>query len=269
MALNIPVRCIYLVLFTTLFIADVAFDIYAVFHWHSLDGAYSYWFAIGVAVLSLSFFMQWLYCLQNMNHHLPFLHSYRYTGWQNYNYYLNFNENHYPKTHNVQQNSSELNLRRSLDVELKSISESKERSLMTIKFLFQSIVCHLLLQLGILQALMHNIRVLRQYNTHSSPQKRHIFKFDPKNGCHVATKYANPVLQFNSNYITSHFADLCVLHCYFQSIIMALLHCTYFLSESLSVSLCVISCCFLHQIAKLQIFKSIYIQSFLFMICTV
>jgi len=39
------------------------------------------------------------------------------------------------------------------------------------------------------------------------------------------------VLQFNSNYVTAHFADLCVLHCYFQSVLMALLHSTFLLSE--------------------------------------
>ena len=195
-------RPVFLTLIVSLFVADVLSDILALISWYRCSCFV--WFLIGTVVMSISFVMQWLYCLNNMNMELQFLCSFKYSGWSNYNHYL----------------------------KPRKISKCKEMAFMVTKFVGHSIVLQLLLQSGIIEAFLANWAILSKYNKNSR-SKRNIFHFDPQSNYNSISShlYPNPVLQFNSNYITAHLADLCVLHCYFQSVGMALLHCAFFLSQ--------------------------------------
>ena len=221
MACFFSLRHVYLFLFTLLFIIDVVTDIAAVIQWYQYN--YFKWFIIGSSIVTISFIMQWMYCTNNMNSYLTYLQSFKYASWSNYNYYQAM----YSDTRFTQ--------RQHATKPRHKLSKCKEMSSMILKFLFKSIVLHLLCQFGIIEAFIANISVLDQFNNNKKGQKQqNIFNFDHNSN-------SKTILQFNSNFIISKFADLCLLHCYFESVAMALLHCTFCLHQlfsSLCPSLC-------------------------------
>ena len=261
-------RHLFLSLFTLLFIIDSVSDILAIFVWYRSD--YFIWFLIGFIIILISFLMQWLYCLNSMSLYLKYLQSFKYSGWNNYNHYLNYNQTHYPQLspknenndyhHQIIQRPQQKNKQKNL----KKISKCKEMTFMIIKFVIKSILLDLILQFGIISAFINNLQILNKYNNNSinknsknnkkkkrnrnnkinnknNKSNKYIFNFDPKNNYNSISSLntnnnKSSILQFNTNYITSNFADLCILHCYFQSVSFSLLHTTFFLSQLLSFS---------------------------------